>query len=71
MAKKRKQWSGPIPECELCHEPVGDAFVDGATAYGPWAYMCLFCFEVRGVGLGLGRGQKYVKEPDGIFYKKE
>lgn len=39
---------------------IRDAFVDGRTKYGPWATMTLESFEVHGVGLGTGKGQKYV-----------
>jgi len=44
------------PACNMC-EAV-DAAYDGATVYGPWAYMCEPCFGRYGVGLGTGRGQR-------------
>lgn len=44
------------PTCDLCSERP--AYADGATRLGPWAYMCVPCFEVYGVGLGLGKGQR-------------
>ena len=31
------------PPCDLCHERP--AAVDGKTKMGPWAYMCVPCFE--------------------------
>ena len=34
-----------------------EAVVDGKTAGGPWANMCVSCFHQHGVGLGTGRGQ--------------
>lgn len=43
-----------IPKCE------NTALYDGATTFGPWAYMCQAHFDALGVGLGLGRGQKLV-----------
>ena len=44
------------PGCDLCKQRP--AAVDGATRMGPWAYMCIPCFESYGVGLGMGRGQR-------------
>lgn len=51
-----------IPECDICKGagrtvPAG---YDGATTFGPWAYMCVDCFVRYGRGLGLGRGQRLV-----------
>jgi hypothetical protein len=44
------------PTCDICRSRP--AAIDGATKMGPWAYMCVPCFEVHGIGLGLGRGQR-------------
>lgn len=54
------------PRCDLCLAD-GDrvpASVDGATRYGPWAYMCEPHFETVGIGLGLGRGQRLIINPE-------
>ena len=48
-----------LPLCDIDREH-GEAYADGKTIYGPWAYMCKPCFDVTGVGLGLGRGQVLV-----------
>ena len=32
----------------------------------PWANMCKPCFEIHGVGLGLGMGQELLLEPPSI-----
>lgn len=48
------------PKCDFCSKP---ASYDGKTAMGPWAYMCDTHFRMYGVGLGLGRGQKLLKNP--------
>ena len=51
-------------DCDLCQ--VNIAEYDGATNLrgpnipGPWANMCRLCFAQFGIGLGLGRGQKYI-----------
>lgn len=42
------------PECDFCKH---DAYYDGKTKVGPWAYMCPVHFKAYGTGLGLGRGQ--------------
>lgn len=56
----RQRWRGSPPiTCELCHRTLVEEFVDGKTIYGPWAKMCTSCHETKGVGLGLGRGQRY------------
>ena len=46
-------------ECDLCHKPIATEFVDGKTTLGPWAYMCMPCFSIKGVGLGVGKAQLY------------
>ena len=61
-----KQWIGTPPEkCELCESLIEDAFVDGKTQFGYWAYMCPICHNTYGRGLGTGFGQKYQKTPQG------
>ena len=55
-----------LPDCNFCPAPT-PARYDGKTGMGPWANMCDVHFEMYGIGLGLGRGQKLVvkKEPKG------
>jgi hypothetical protein len=63
-------WIGPAPtQCDLCAEPITDTFIDGKTIMGPWANMCSNCYEEKGVGLGIGRGQLYGKQADGRWLK--
>ena len=47
--------------CNICGRDATqyDHFIDGKTVHGPWALMCLECFQEHGIGLGLGIGQKY------------
>ena len=49
--------------CDFCRNK---ADYDGRTTLGTWAYMCPIHFEMYGVGLGLGRGQKLVVIDDQV-----
>ena len=48
--------------CRFCGMKLRE-MVDGKTIYGSWAYMCLSCFSIFGVGLGIGRGQVFELVP--------
>ena len=54
-------WTGDVRACDICHSALYDKefFIDGKTRQGPWALMCLSCWERRGVSLGMGYGQQY------------
>jgi hypothetical protein len=55
-----ESYAGPIPQaCDICHAPITVAFVDGKTAFGPWANMCPSCHRDNGGKLGTGLGQQY------------
>lgn len=49
----------PPMVCDVCHGPIAGSFVDGRTTMGPWANMCMTCHATHGVGLGMGKGQRY------------
>ena len=51
------KWVGPMPKCDFCNK---EAPYDSPTKYGPWANMCEYHFNLNGVGLGLGKGQKLI-----------
>lgn len=58
-----------IPTCDLCKQrgATESAVIDGKTVYGPWANMCQSDFDMFGIGLGTGLGQRLVlaePEPD-------
>ena len=59
----KKRWMGTKPvRCDICGHKFGDKdehFYDFATRQGPWALGCDSCFKKYGIGLGIGRGQKY------------
>jgi hypothetical protein len=57
-----KKWAGLPPGlCDICGEPILDVFIDGKTVQGAWAIMCVPCHGRFGLGLGTGKGQKYLK----------
>jgi hypothetical protein len=52
-----------LPRCDihdLEENTTVPATVGGVTKYGAWASMCESCFQVHGIGLGAGKGQRYV-----------
>ncbi|KKL72817.1 hypothetical protein LCGC14_2081130 [marine sediment metagenome] len=56
----KKSWLSPRPIlCQLCDQYLKDIFIDGKTSRGPWVIMCAGCHSMEGVGLGIGKGQKY------------
>jgi hypothetical protein len=55
-----KKWSGSNPiNCDICHQPFAEVFIDSRTVYGRWGLLCKTCHSKYGTGLGTGRGQKY------------
>lgn len=64
-------WAGDPKVCELTHTPLGNEFIDGRTVFGPWAIMSPEAHHDFGVGLGMGRGQRYQKQADGKWLKVE
>lgn len=64
-------WDGDKPECcDLCQTPIEEVFVDGKTIHGPWGIMCAVCAMSKGVGLGEGMGQLYIKVGE-VFVKAQ
>jgi hypothetical protein len=64
MSKREVYWMGSIGEKDDFGQPIKDEFVDGKTKGGPWAIMNRASHRLSGVGLGLGRGQRYQKQAD-------
>jgi hypothetical protein len=49
--------------CDLCKmDLTGKDRYDAATRTGPWAIMCKACFNIHGLGLGIGKGQRFNAE---------
>lgn len=66
MAKKTVTWVGS-KNCDFCKKECAHILIDGKTIYGPWAVMCHECYNEYGVGLGVGKGQLYEKNKNGVF----
>lgn len=60
-----------VPVVDNFDQPIKHVFIDGATRFGPWAIMTPASHLKYGVGLGVGRGQKYIKQVDGRWHKVE
>lgn len=72
MSKREVYWFSEIPtECQVMKTPITNTFVDGKIAGSGWALMHPKTHERFGVGLGMGRGQKYAKQTDGRWLKVE
>jgi len=60
----------PPDTCDLCSESLTDCafFIDGAVRGSlSWANMCPKCFSTRGESIRWGKGQLYMKLPDGAW----
>jgi len=55
------RWHGHVPtECQVSKKPITDEFVDGALKIGGhWAIMHPECHAYAGMGIGVGKGQRY------------
>lgn len=69
--EKVTYWVSPVPKQDDFGIEIENEIIDGKTVQGPWALMVPAVHRLYGVGLGLGRGQKYVKQPDGKWLKVE
>lgn len=56
-----RTWNGSkVTECNLCHRPIGNVFIDGLVkGIGSWAIMCHACHKSHGAGIGIGLGQRF------------
>ena len=54
-----KYWMGSKQTVDDFGDKIENTFIDGKTKFGPWGIMTPASFEKFGIGLGLGKGQKY------------
>jgi hypothetical protein len=72
-----KLWMGDSPTVDDFGYPITDEFIDGKTDpkgsfHGTWATFSPYTWKRYGCGtLGLGFGQRYVKQRGGSFFKVE
>jgi hypothetical protein len=50
-----------LPKCDLCVDGTLAAY-DARTKNGVWGWLCEEHFARRGVGLGVGKGQRLIVE---------
>jgi hypothetical protein len=61
-----KYWLAAVPvACDLCNARIEDQFFNARIRTGGWATTCPDCHRRYGVGLGLGRGQRYTQVASG------
>lgn len=46
----------------MCEAKITKVFIDGKTKSGAWGFMCEKCHKRYGYGLGIGKGQRYVRD---------
>ena len=68
-APKTVYYANPPSRCDLCQVVIDSIFFDCKTRMGPWGNICRGCFQSNGIGLGIGKGQRYEKQADGKFLK--
>jgi len=72
MTEAAVYWRGsPIGPKDDLGAKIDDVFYDAKTVMGPWGILSPASFRQHGVGVGLGRGQKYEKQSDGRWLKTE
>ena len=65
-------WIGKVETTDDFGDEIDKEFIDGATRKGSWAIMTPKSWRQHGVrGFGIGRGQRYEKQPDGRWLKVE
>ena len=66
----RTIFATPPKSCDLCKDDITDSFTDAMIPrYRQWGNVCPSCAKSEGVTLGTGRGQCYVRNADGKYYK--
>jgi len=55
-----------LPKCGFCkrYGKDAEAIYDGKTIFDAWGYMCQDHFDLYGIGLGLGKGQRLIVEKE-------
>lgn len=63
----------PTPRiCDICSEELNQVMYDAKTLDGPWACLCPSCWATHTKQeLGIGLGQKYLRNAAGQFESKK
>jgi hypothetical protein len=67
-------WLSPVNPTDDFGDTIADEIIDGKTNIGPWALMTPKSWALHsGTNgkLGLGLGQRYKKQSDGLWLKVE
>ena len=65
-------WLSRLNGCDLCSMDFPGGVMYDARVHGAWGNVCQKCFDADPrASLGLGRGQKYEKQPDGKWMKTD
>lgn len=56
------QAGNPPSNCDICNSELVMICYDALTTFGRWGWLCPSCFVDYGIGLGLGKGQKYERK---------
>jgi hypothetical protein len=64
------KWLGDT-KCNICDADCDGELYDAKTHMGPWATMCRKCYPKYGLGLGTGKGQRYLSTQRGRYIKVE
>lgn len=67
--EKKVYWHSNVPMLDDFGAIIGKEFIDGKTNNGRWAIMSERSYRQFGIGLGLGKGQRYEKQVDGRWLK--
>jgi hypothetical protein len=63
-----KAWTGAVPKVDDFGDKIDDEFIDGKTQTGPWGIMTPRSHRLHGVGLGLGKGQRFKKDAHNVWF---
>lgn len=67
-----RYWMGPTPLRDSFGAKIDGEFIDGRSNRGPWGYFTPENWRLNGAGsLGIGFGQRYVRQDDGRYLKVE
>jgi hypothetical protein len=71
-SKPARYWGGEPPVlCAVCLKAITAVFVDAKLQNGWWEKVDPHCHAKWGTGLGVGKGQRYVRQTDGRWLKTE